>query len=517
VKEFGLEQFRKALLVPAVIFLVAFGVRIINLEIIKDNPFYNHPIMDEEYHDGWAQEIAAGRLFKNVPFYRTPAYPYFLGLIYALFGHGYYMPRLIGIIIGSLSCVLIYLIGKEVFSHKVGLTASLLASFYSMFLYYDTMLLTVYLEIFFCLLSFLLMLRWMKHKSRLNIIGVGFFVGLASITRPNFSILIPLFAIYIWILLKKETFKKIMHHIGLLIFGIVPTIATVMLINILIGKDLVVVAWNGGVNFYLGNNSSASGWSATAPDFDATWWGGYKDAIVIAERDLGRSLKPSQISNYWFRRGLTYIFSSPFAWLGLMIRKFYFLFNSYELSNNQSIMAFKKFSPLLQIPVLNFGTVLAFAIWGIICAIRSKKTEMIIYLMIPYAISIVIFFVCARYRMPLVPFLLIFASYAIFWIINEFKQKRWRSVVLSVITITAVIGFANTDFYGTHTVDDSKIYVSLGNRFFDTGDYVKAAKEYRKALSYNPQNTDAISALGNTYLMINQHVRRLYSLRNLSI
>jgi len=493
------------LLFASIIFLTALGLRIVNLEIIKDNPFFSYPIMDEKYHDEWAQEIAEGRLFERVPFYRAPAYPFFLGMIYAVFGHGYYTARLIGVILGSLSCLLIFIVGKEVYSLKVGVLAGFLACFYSMFIYFDSMLLTTYLELFFCLFGFLFLLMWFKKKTALNIILTGMFWGLATITRPNFLIFVPVLSIYVFCLLKEKSLKERLAPVILFAAGMIPAILTVMIVNIAVGKDTVLLAWNGGINFYLGNNPEANGWSATSPDIDATWWGGYKDAIIIAEREVGQRLMPSQVSNYWFRRGLNYIFSKPLDWAALMLKKIYLFFNVFEISNNQSIAAFREFSPLLRIPLLSFGVVTALAIWGFITSPRRKHVMLMFFFLLVYTFSIVIFFVPARYRMPLVPFLLIFASYTIFWIIQKFKERKLRQVVLSTIAIIAMTMFVNTDLYGTHIVDYSVIHESFGNRFFEAGNYSKAIEEFKKALTYNPKNTDAINALGNTYMMVGRY------------
>lgn len=495
---------KKILLITFIIFLIAFGVRFINLEAIKDNPFFNYPIMDEKYHDVWAEDIVGGDVFGNVPFYRAPAYPYFLGLIYSIFGQGYYIPRLIGIIIGSLSCVLIYLIGRELFSSRVGLLAALLACFYSMFLYFDTMLLTTNLEVFFCLLGVVYLLRWLKNKTNSHIIAAGVFWGLASITRPNFLVFVPVFTLYILFSFRKESLKQRLQPIALFVIGMLPALMAVIVINVVLGHDAVLVAWNGGINFYLGNNQFASGYSATSPELDATWWGGYKDAIIIAEKEIGQKLLPSQISHYWFMRGFNYILSKPLDWAALMLKKIYLFFNSFDLSNNQSIDTFKIFSPLLRIPLLNFGLVVVLAIWGFICSARRRQITVIYLFLLSFAFSIILFFVTARYRMPLVPFLLIFASYTVFWIIRKFKEKKHKKIVPAIITIIVIGLFVHSDLYGTHGIDYSLIHASLGNRFFASGNYRKAIEEYKEALTHDPKNTDAMNALGNTYVMLGQ-------------
>lgn len=336
---------------------------------------------------------------------------------------------------------------------------------------------------------------------------------MVSITRPNFLIFIPVFVIYLLFACKTESFKRRLSYILLFIISIVPTVLAVFIINLTVGRDTVLLSWNGGINFYLGNNQYANGWSATSPELDVTWWGGYKDAIVIAERDIGQKLLPSQVSHYWFKRGFNYILSQPLDWTGLTLKKIYLLFNSFELSNNQSIQAFRLFSPLLRIPLVNFGLIIALAIWGLISLPRTRK-KMIIYLfLISYACSIVVFFVTARYRMPLVPFLLLFASYTVFWILQKFRAREHTRIIPAVIIVIVVAIFVHTDFYSTHSTNYSKIYVSIGNRYFSSGDFSRAIEEYKEALTYDSENTDAMNALANTYMMLGQKINAMQLFR----
>jgi tetratricopeptide (TPR) repeat protein len=498
---------KRVLLTALIIFILALGVRFINLETIKDNPFFNYPIMDEKYHDEWAQEIAQGDLFGRVPYYRAPVYPYFLGLVYRLFGHTYYIPRLIGIIIGALSCTLIFLIGKKIFTHKVGILAGLLACFYSMFLYFDAMLLTVYLEIFLSLFAIFLLIKWLNKRADFHLVLAGLFWGLASITRPTFLLCVLVFASYLYVISRKDKFKNRFRRVFLLIIGVAPSILTVMIINSTIGKDSVPLVWNGGINFYLGNNQAANGWSATSPEIDKTWLGGYKDAIIIAELDMNRKLRFSEVSNYWFRRGFQYIFSQPINWFVLILKKAYLLVSAYEFPNNQSIKTYQSFSPLLRIPLLNFGTVVALAIIGFIIAPKQKTTKAALLFLLTYALTLVLFFVPARYRMPLIPLLLIFAAYAIFWIVQELRSKNYKKVILSCGLIIVVLWFVHTDLPGAHGdfVDKNVIHATYANHYFDMGQYEKALAEFNKALKYDPSNTKTINALGDTYIKLAQY------------
>jgi 4-amino-4-deoxy-L-arabinose transferase-like glycosyltransferase len=494
----------KVLLICIGIFVIAIGIRAVYLESIKHNPFFDDPIMDEKYHDEWGEEIANGNLFGRAPFYRAPAYPYFLGLTYAIFGHGYYVSRVIGIIVGALSCVIIFLLGSMLFSRKIGILAALLSCVYGMFLYFDSMLLTTYLEIVFCLLAFFYTVKWFKTDSKAHLIVAGIFWGLTSITRPNFLVIVPAFVIFVFWYLKKLPLKERLRPVWLMLAGLVVPILIVMVINIAAGNDFVVIAWNGGINFFLGNNPLSNGWSATSPEIDATWWGGYRDAIVIAEQSRGHELLPSQVSNYWFGRGLDYVVRQPIAWLGLMVKKTYLLCNSFRLSNNQFIQTFEEYSFLLRIPLFNFGLILALAIWGIVCTFGKRFTKFILLFLLFYGFSIVLFFVTERYRVPLAPFLLIFSAAAIFWFIRNISNRQVKKSVLAIAAVTIMTVFFNTDLYGTHIVDYSRVHVSLGNRYFAAGDFVEASTAYEKALRYNPHSTDAMNALGNSYLLMDR-------------
>ncbi len=471
--------------------------------------------MDEKYHDEWAQEIARGEVFNRVPYYRAPAYPYFLGLVYAVFGHDYYIPRLLGIIIGALSCVLIYLIGDELFSRRVGILAGLLACVYSMFIYFDSLLLSVHLEIFFCVLALLFLVKWIKIRVNVLLVLAGFFCGLASITRPTFLVCILVFAVYLFIITHKEELKEQLKHPVLLIAGSIPVIASVMIINLAIGKDNVPLAWNGGINFYLGNNPAANGWSATSPEIKRTWLGGYNDAIIFAEKDMNKKLRPSEISAYWFQRGLRSILSRPIEWSVLMLKKIYLLVSSYELPNNQSIKTYRSFSFFLRIPVLSFGLVLVLAAVGLFTAPGTKPVRIIQLFLIFYALTIVFFFVPARYRMPLIPMLLIFAAHGVFWFIDEVKTGQFKRVAFVSGLVILGLVFVHTDLLAQHsdTIDKSIIHATYANYYFDQGKYDKALVEYHQALAHDPGSIKTINALGDTYFKLGQYndARQIFS------
>ncbi|HIE06186.1 MAG TPA: tetratricopeptide repeat protein [bacterium (Candidatus Stahlbacteria)] len=485
------------------IFALAFAVRLINLQIMKGNPFFDYPVMDEKYHDEWAQEIGQGNLFGRTPFYRAPFYPLFLGAVYAIFGHNYFLARMISVLLGSINCILIYLLGSILFDRRIGLLSAIFASFYSMFLFFDSMLLTVGMEIFLSLFSIYLLLRWFERRRILDLGLSGLVLGLATITRPNFFVFFLVAIFYLLIRGIKAGRKIGLAQILLYVILFFTPIVTVTTVNIVKGHDLVPIAWNGGINFYLGNNPNASGWSATAPGIDATWWGGYRDAIILAEQDLGRNLLPSQVSNYWFNKGLGYLTSDPIGWTQILIKKVYLLMNNLELKNNLSIKTVQTFSFLLRIPVLNFGFIISLSLIGLVLFRMDRRSRILLTYLVAYAITVIAFFVTARYRMIIIPFLIIMAPATIVSIIKSFKKKDISTLIKVFIVLPLLLIFVNSDFYNTkifHQVDRSLIYGTYGNRYFQAKDFPEALYYYRLSLKEDPKNTNAANGIGNCYL-----------------
>jgi 4-amino-4-deoxy-L-arabinose transferase-like glycosyltransferase len=109
---------------PAVIiFCIAFVLRLIYIFQMQDSPFFNFPQIDTLWHHLWAKEIAGGNIIGNEAFFRAPLYPYFLGLIYSIFGDGPIAYRIIQSLLGSISCVLIYLITLRLFTKHTAIIA----------------------------------------------------------------------------------------------------------------------------------------------------------------------------------------------------------------------------------------------------------------------------------------------------------------------------------------------------------------------------------------------------------
>src|SRR5437762_3283344 len=131
----------------AALFLCAFLLRLIYLLEIKDTPFFNVLVGDASGYDAWAQEIQNDFVGHQV-FYQAPLYPYFLALVFSIFGHNLLLARVIQLGLGALSCVFVALAGRAFFSRMIGLIAGGLLALYGPALFFDGLIQKASLDLF---------------------------------------------------------------------------------------------------------------------------------------------------------------------------------------------------------------------------------------------------------------------------------------------------------------------------------------------------------------------------------
>jgi tetratricopeptide (TPR) repeat protein len=487
-----------------VIFVLAFTFRLVYLLQVKSNPHFFSPTMDPLYHDIWAQNIANGNWIGTKAFFRAPFYPYFLAVVYKIFGHNYILPRLIQHLVGSISCVLVYFLTKKLFGRKVAVISGILAASYGMFMYFEDELLLDSFLVFFDLLLILFLLQAKENPKLSRWFICGIILGFSAITRPNILFFIPFVWLWIFLVFKKERpFKKIFAYSASFLLGSVLIISPITLRNLLAGEDLVLIASQGGINFYIGNNKNSDGMSAIF--YKEDWQ--YRDFQQMAEKEAGRSLKPSEISNFYYRKGIDFLLENPSPGLKLWVKKLYVFWNKFEISNNQDTYFFRRYSSLIRILPLGFWIIGPLGLVGMILSLltvsrfqksdsgkierRKKKIVLPILFVFSYMITVVMFFVTDRFRIPVIPFLIIFSGFALAWFVEKALKKDMSAVVLFFILLLPFSILVNSNAYHLGVGDFSQAYFSLGNVYLQKGNLNQALVEYDSALARNPRASRA--------------------------
>lgn len=480
---------------------VALYLRISHILDLRETPFFYHLSLDPLFYDRSALSILDGNyLLGNEVLNMGPLYSFFLAAIYAVFGHDLLAARIIQAVIGTLSCLLIYLIGRSSFDKKTALTASAMAAVYGPFIFTDGNLISESLVIFTNLLVIVFLIEAHERDGLFWWYLPGLLLGISAIIRPNVLLFAPLAILWIIFISRLEGTVKTGLYCLLFFAGTVTAIAPVTARNYLLTGDTVLITSSGGLNFYLGNNNNASG-ILTEPDFirpDPAYE--HKDAKEEAERRTGKNLKASEASAFWFRQGIDYIKNNPFQYLKLLGKKLFFLSNAYEVPDNLNYQFIKNFSSALSLPLLHYGVIFPLAVTGIIFSFTSWRRYLLLYLITAsYIIFLLLFFITSRYRIPLAPFLILFASFALYRFRYFVKKKNYYAIAFFLILFSFTFVFSNIVPEKEKKRFEAQSHDALGSAYYQTNDLDAAIKEFETAAFLLPQNPHISNNLAWAY------------------
>ncbi len=504
MKKFDFSRYSK--FAGAFLFALALLVRLIYLWQAHTSPFFASPILDAEVYDQEGWRIAQGNWLGDGVFFQAPLYSYFLGIIYFIFGHNYLLPRLVQAVLGAFSALLLYRLGRRVFNEKIGLLAGLIFSLNGPLIYFTGELLVPTLYIFLLLLFLLKLDHLLERPGAGNYLLSGLLLGLAALARPTALILLPI--ALLWIIFRLQNRWR-----GFLLFaaGTALVILLVTARNYLVGKDLVLISSQAGVNFFMGNNSWSNGHTAWVPGTPRDWWAeGFPETNRIAEREAGRKLRPSQISAFWRDRTLRDIGQNPAGWGKLMLKKLHLLLAGHEISNTEDIYYQRRFSGLLGLLMWEgliafpFGLILPLALLGLALKFSWRRQSHLLLFGMGYAVTIVLFFVTARYRLALVPVLCLWSAAGIYETLDIIRQKRFLPYILTFLSFAALVILLNRNPLKGEEISYFDGAMNVGNKYLVKGQYAEALGAFQEAQTRDPAAARAASGAAAALLKLGQ-------------
>jgi|GEM_PF-1129312 len=464
-----------------IILLGGFFLRLIHhREMHVHNPIYDYPIIDsKEYTNNAEYIVETSWLGPSWPYFHPPLYTYFIAVLYWLFGISITIVRIIQILLDVGNTLLIFLVARRVFNVRIALISAVLYALYIPIIMFNTELLPPILSIFLLLIFFWLIgmctgqkkLIW-KHRCALCIAGVSF--GLLIITLPNFLMCLPFIAVILFLSLRPMVIRhRIFYTSVFLVITMIPACLT-MIRNVIYTGEKVFIAYNGGVNFYIGNNPDIYKTVAIPPGVE---W----EKFTMMPYEQERVENFAQASNYWYRQGFTYIKKHPIQWLWLLIKKAILFFNAHEFPRNFDLAFFSAYSSLSKFPLVRLNILLALGLSGMLMMILSRhclknKSELVMLgvVAVSYSFSIILFFVAARYRFPIVPILIISSAYAISHLFHNASNVR-RSVFSAIaIILFGLVSFKPFGSTYPYSIPRTKTYALIGATLFDNGQAEKA-------------------------------------------
>jgi 4-amino-4-deoxy-L-arabinose transferase-like glycosyltransferase len=475
------------------ILAVALLVRLAHWAAVRGEPFFAQLAMDSQEYDRWAQTIAGGDRLGSQVFFQAPLYPYLLAAVYT-FGRSLDAVYLLQIAAAVAGVWALWRAGRSMGDERAGLAAAALAAVYGPFLFYDIQILKESPAV-----TAACFLLWALAAARAGggagrWLAAGALLGVLALLRENALLLLPFLVPLAW--RRDEGMAGLARRGGLLALGLALPLAPVALRNGLVGGDFLPTTFQGGVNFWIGNNPQADGTyrpivpGKQIPALER------KEPVRVAEQALGRRLTPAEVSSYWLRKGLGWAAAHSGAFLRLQLRKLGMFWSWYEWPDAVDPYWVRTLSPVLRLPLVEFGTVSLLAPVGLWLLWRRRRLADFApasLFALGWMLSTVAFFLFSRYRLPGVPALLLLAAVPLVALQDAWTERRRGWLAAAVLTMTA---FVLPDLARFEPRMDL-VHYNLGRLADERGDGAAAEEHYRAAFALNPRDFLACLNLGN--------------------
>ncbi|MFQ5512249.1 MAG: tetratricopeptide repeat protein [Candidatus Krumholzibacteriia bacterium] len=463
------------------VFVASFLLKFIYVLQSANSLHVTVPIMDSEYYVRTAGEILGGKIVRDEAFYMGPLYPYFLSVIFGIFGKSIMAVRILQIIGGSLTVVLTCLVGRRLFRPSAALVAAIMLTLYGTMTFYEGQLLMMWLGTLINMAVLYVLVCTRDDSPVRRYVLIGFLLGLSVLARAN----ILLFAVVVlaWIV-HRSGGKRRVPRAGAFVAALAVTVLPATVHNYLATRDFVPVTSNGGVNFYIGNSEHATG--VFYPPRGVNVVSDRAVRTYVGKR-LGREVSDAEVSRYWYREAFDFMRTNPGREIRLLLRKTAMFFSAYEMPHIDSYLAARSHQPMLRFLFVSFWMIVSLALMGMIYSLRKWREYFLLYgYVLAFSLSVILFFITARYRAQVAPALCLFAAQALLFVLPRAVSGIRRSLV-PVILFAVILVATRPGLFALPERDvEWREHTHRARRLSQTNRHQKAIEEMDKAVEIHP-------------------------------
>jgi tetratricopeptide (TPR) repeat protein len=481
--------------------LLALTIRLIYLAELRQTALFAVVIGDGKEYDRWAQQVAGGHWIGSEVFYQSPSYPYFLAIIFAFAGHHLMVVRVAQAILGAISCVLLGQAAKEFFNQRAGVIAALLLAIYPPAIFFDGLIQKSSLDLFLVTAILAVLAKFQRQLTWKWLAIAGLALGALIVNRENARVFYPILLAWLLLYFRTEGVRRRLRWAAILTIFTAAVLLPIALRNYYVGREFLISTSQLGANLYIGNHPGAQGSYEPLVAGHGNAEFERSDAKQLAEQAAGKPLSPSQVSDYWVSRSLDYIRHQPLSWLRLFGRKLLLTFNAREAVDTESLEAYSEYSIILRaLSWISFGLIFSIAAVGAWLTRAHWRRLALLYAMVfGMALSVAIFYVVARYRYPMVPFIILFAAAAISFIPQLRSLPRRQLLPGILIAISAAI----LSYLPIKTLGDDT-FLNVGEELIRMNRPNEAIPVLKKFVNASPNSADGHYNLGLAFRQTRQ-------------
>ena len=521
---------------PCGLFLVAATIRFLYLTEASSGPFFESGGVDSTAYLQRAFEGLGSRWPGEFAFDQPPLYPLWLATIGAIFGESIWTIKSVQVVLGSLTCVWVYFIGRRSFRDaRVGIAAGLICAFHGTLIYFDGQIVSANLELFLVTSALLALLRASDGDSARWWLVAGLLIGLSSINRGAILFTLPWL---LWWMFRIEAWRPTVsteerpqgragiRRAALVCVPVAACIFPVTLHNFhhdvsrsaprvaddatadsepqsaferILARDFVFITSRVAMNLHLGN----------VPDRYETNDPNHPDCFQhtnhvmrLPYRTNGERSASGQ-QRVLFAETRREIAEAPGAWVWLTGRKWFELVNAVEIPRNANLYAERELSSVLWLLLwpgpIAFPGALFFplALLGLALDRHAWRERFPPFaFVLPRALFVVAFFVAARLRLPLIPVLSLFAAYAAVWLFDRVRAWEPTRLAAPLAAAAALLVATNLPLSQPQTAFGAYEFINHADHLARQGANAVAIAHYRKAVELAPDSATAHFKLG---------------------
>lgn len=372
------------------------------------------PMLDGREQLELALHLAQGNL-PHEPFYRAALFPSLVAWLVKAGVSVQHLPFAVRMMNGGLhlaSTMLVWMIAARVWqSPRAAALAALLFGMNPVVLHFAGDPLDLTLAITLMLGGVLSMLLTVQTASgaRFALSAAGLLFASACLARPQMVVLLPP------LLLGVAWCKSSRRNLVWVAAPMLLVLTLMGMANLKLGGAFQILPWQGAYNLWAANGPTANGRYFVQRERQTVYTEGGNPARIESER-LYRREQPgapddyATMSHYWRQRTLAYVRAEPGRWLQLVASKVWYLLNNFEQYDIKTYHFHKARSPWLRWNPLAWSWLLAAACAALVMHGRNPRAWAVAAFALCYAMGLLLSYVSARFRLPLVPLLAVLAG-----------------------------------------------------------------------------------------------------------
>ncbi|WP_437953386.1 glycosyltransferase family 39 protein [Sorangium sp. So ce296] len=466
---------------------VALVVRLLYLDELRGDVLFENPPLDEGRYVDEARQRLSGLPDDGRPFWQPPGILFVLAATFRVAGGGLLAPRLLQALAGTAACALVWLLARRIFDLRapVAIAAAAVVALHGLLVFAGGELLPATWAGGLDLAALVLLHGAPRSIARAAAAGV--LLGLSALFTP---VILPFAAIAALVLARIRERRAVPW---VFVAAVLVPILPVAAYNTLRSGELILVSTNGGLNFFVGNNERYFETLAIRPG--PRWTELTQEPLRAA-----RISEPGAASSWFFRRGLAFWAAHPLDALGLYARKLWLFFHAVEIPRDTDLYAVRAESRVLRVLVgpratgWPDGALVPLALVGIATSVRDRSRRALPLAFIGSQAAVyAFFFASARYRVPCVPVLAIFAAAGVATIARAAPQAR-AALIAAVVTLAIACALPAREATMTFAAE-RELYRGLAQRRLGAPDV--AISHFRRASQADPDDPRPWFELGS--------------------